>query len=64
MTKCKKCGRKIADGEKYCVSCKELRDHKGKSWTKWIVGGVMVVAAVVVGVATKGKVKIDTSKWV
>lgn len=61
MAKCKKCGREIAESEEYCVSCKELRDHKCKFWGK--VGAMlMAVVGVVVCVATKGKVKIDSGK--
>ena len=64
MAKCKKCGREIAEGTKYCKSCKELRDHKGKSWIKWIVSVVVIVGGGIAYVVSRGKVKVDTSKWV
>lgn len=46
MTKCKKCGREIADGDKYCISCNETKDHKVKFWAKVGFACVAVMAAV------------------
>lgn len=58
MASCIKCGRRIPDGEKYCISCKETKDHKKKFWGKVGAGIVFVISAVVYA-ATKGRVKIS-----
>lgn len=58
MANCKKCGRKIPDGEKYCISCREIRDNKRKFWG-WIGGLALAVIGGIVYVATKGRVKIN-----
>lgn len=46
MAKCKKCGREVSDGKKYCVACNETQDQKVKFWTKIGLVCVAVVAAV------------------
>ena len=43
MARCKKCGREVADGDKYCISCNETQDQEVKFWAKI---GLFCVAAV------------------
>ena len=50
MAKCKKCGREIADGKKYCVPCDEMRDHKAKWWVKLVGGIVAALSGICMGV--------------
>ena len=57
MAKCKKCGRRIRENEAYCISCKEMQNHKKKFWTE-IVSGVVLVIGIIVSVVTRGKIKI------
>ena len=50
MNKCKKCGRTIPDGDKYCVSCSEVRDQKGKFWAKVGAGAAAVLTIIGIGI--------------
>ena len=47
MAKCRKCGREISDGEKYCAACTETKDHEKKHWIKTLgTAGIIVVAII------------------
>ena len=54
MANCEKCGRVIPDGEKKCVACREMNDHKNKSVLKSItlvvlVGGAFLLSIIGIG---------------
>ena len=53
MASCEKCGRKIPEGEKYCVSCKETKTQKRRFWEK-IGAGVALVIGVIATVLGRG----------
>ena len=53
MSRCKKCGREVAQGEKYCISCNETQDQKAKFWAK--IGVVCVAFAATVISVFAGK---------
>ena len=44
MATCEKCKRKIPDGERFCVACKEKNTHKRRFWVKVGAGIATVVA--------------------
>ena len=57
MAKCEDCKRRDSlDGEKYCESCKEKRDHRIKYWIK-VCGAFVVVAGVAIVSIIKGNDK-------